>query len=269
MIKKSLLFGAVALAAAAPLTAQEAETQAPAAVTPAAVSPAIQAVVKNVSSLLDSSWKSTFAIQAFEGEKSVMAANVAVKFMDTKHFRLDVNLTTEDEFEGSVEQTFTVVADGTFIYIDTPDMAKMTGGMMSGPVKVELAFAEKAIASQGGIDINDGSALKGMLAEGITSLGLKEDGGAEGQRRFVMEKDGATGSIIFDAKTWFLVSAEMKGEDGSGTVTASDTGKMKEWPEGTFSFAAAEGVVVTDLTSMLQMQMGAMGGAEEEEDLEF
>jgi hypothetical protein len=61
----------------------------------------------------------------------------------------------------------------------------------------------------------------------------------------------------------------MKGEDGSGTVTASDTGKVKEWPEGTFTFTAAEGVVVTDLTSMLQMQMGPMGGAEEEEDLEF
>lgn len=268
MIKKSLLFGAVALAAVAPLTAQEAESTAEAS--PAAVSPAIEAVVKHVSSLLDSSWKSTFAIQAFEGEKSVMEASVAVKFMDTKHFRLDIAMTTEDEFEGSVEQTFTVVADGSYIYLDTPQMAKLSRGMFSGPLKVELGFAESTIASQTGVDIKDGNALKGLVAEGISSLGLKEDGSVEGQRRFVLEKDGTTGSVIFDAKTWFLVSGEMKGEDGTGTVVASDTGKVNEWPEGTFTFAAAEGVVVTDLTSILKGQMEAMGGSvEDDEDLEF
>jgi outer membrane lipoprotein-sorting protein len=108
-----------------------------------------------------------------------------------------------------------------------------------------------------------------MVADGIKSLGLKEEGSAEGQRRFVMEKEGNKGSVIFDAETWFLISGEMNSEEGRGTVTASDTAKVKEWPEGTFTFTAAEGVVVTDLTSMLEMQMGAMGGQEEEEDLEF
>ncbi len=262
MIKKSLLFGAVALAAVAPMTAQEAETEA------VAVNPAVQAVVKHVSTLLDSSWKSTFAIEAFEGEKKAMDMTFAVKFMDLKHFRMEIVMNTEDEFEGTVKQTFTVVNDGSYLYLDSPDMAKLSGGMMSGPVKVEWGLLEKMIAAESGVDINDGGALKGMLSEAISGLNLKEDGSAEGKRRFVIKEEGASGFMIFDAETWFLESAEIKAEEGHTKITTSDTGKVKEWPEGTFTFTPAEGVVVTDLTSMLQMQMGPMD-AGDEEDLEF
>lgn len=267
MFMKSFLFGAVALAAVAPLTAQETEAPAPATVATVA-NPAADAVVKHVSALLDGSWKSTFAVQVLEGEKKTADVTVGVQFLDIKHFQLDIAMSTEDEFEGAVSQTFMVVADGTFLYVNSPDMAKMTGGMMSGPVKIELAFAEKMISSQANVDINDGGALKGLAAEMIGKMSLKEEGSVEGKRRFIVEQEGVSGFMVFDAKSWFLDSAEFSAEGSLTKISVSDSGKVSEWPEGSFTFTAAEGVVITDLTSMIKAQMGPME-EESDEDLEF
>lgn len=264
MFKKALLIGAVALAPALSLHAQEAEAAAPAP----ALDPAVQALVDNLSTIVESSWKSDFAIQAKEGENVVMDMSLSVQFKDLKHFAFDLSFTTKDEFEGEIKMAMSVVADGSYIYVNSEDMAAMTQGMMSGPVKVELGVLEGMLGAEAGVDVEDGSALKQMMVEGLKELGLKEEGSTEGKRRYVFSGDDGSGELIFNAKTWFLETGEMKSEEGVMTITGSNSGKVKEWPEGTFTFKAAEGVVVTDLTPMLQMGMGPPPGADEE-DLEF
>ncbi len=76
--------------------------------------------------------------------------------------------------------------------------------------------------------------------------------------------------MVFNSKNWLLDNAEVNSEGMKTVVKASDSSKVKEWPEGTFTFKPAEGVVVTDVTSMLQGMMGGLPGTSEtEENLEF
>lgn len=264
MFNKAILFGAVALAGAAPLSAQDAAPEA------APANKATQAIVKNVPKILDSSFQTTFAIEIFNAEeKKEQAMNFKVKFQDMKHWAIDISVTAEDEFEGEVTQTFTALADGSYLYVDSPDMGTMSGGMLNGPAKLELAFVEKMMKSELGFDLNDGAAVKTKMSEALGQLSFKEEGSTEGNRRFLIDQEPVTGFMVFNAENWFLDNAEVNAEGMKTVIKASDSAKVKEWKEGTFQFKAAEGVVVTDVTSMLQGMMGGMGGDETEEDLEF
>jgi outer membrane lipoprotein-sorting protein len=271
MFNKAILFGAVALAGVAPLSAQEAAPDAAAPEVAAPANKATQAIVKNVPKILDSSFQSTFAIDVFNAEdKKEQAVNFTVKFQDMKHWALDITVTAEDEFEGEVTQKFNVMADGSYLYLDSPDIATLSQGFLNGPAKLELAFVEKMMKSEMGFDLNDGKAAKGKMSEALGQLSFKEEGSTEGKRRFLIDQEPVTGFMVFNAENWFLDNAEMNAEGMKTVIKASDSSKVKEWPEGTFTFKAAEGVVVTDVTSMLQGMMGGMGGGEEtEEDLEF
>lgn len=264
MFNKAILFGAVALAGVAPLSAQEAAPEA------APANKATQEIVKNVPKILDSSFQTTIAVDVFNAEeKKEQAMHFTVKFMDMKHWALDISITAEDEFEGEVTQKFTVMADGSFLYLDSPDIATLSQGFLNGPAKLELAFVEKMMESEMGFDLNDGAAAKSKMSEALGEMSFKEEGSSEGKRRFLIDQEPVTGFMVFNAKDWFLDTAEMSAEGMKAVVKASDSSKVKEWPEGTFTFKAAEGVVITDMTSMLQGMMGGMGGEESEEDLEF
>jgi hypothetical protein len=269
MFKKTFLFASIAGACMAPLAAQEAaqETEAP-----AASNPALEAVLEHVPTILDKKWKSTFHVQGFEGENQMMDMTAAVKFQDKKHFAIDLNLTTQDEFEGDMTMTFSVMADGTYIYINSPNMAEVSQGMMSGPVKVELALFEKMMGSQmggmAGAEGFDKDAIAKALKEQLGEFTFKEEGSGEGLRRFVMAKDEVTGHMSFEKEHWFLSSAEIvMGTEGKAVINTSENAVVEAFPEGTFTFTAAIGETVMDLTPMIQMSMPQEEVAEE--DLEF
>ena len=263
MFNKAILFGAVAIAGVAPLTAQEAAPEA------ATVNAATQAIIKNVPKIIDSSFQTTFSIDVFNGEETKeQAMKFSVKFMDLKHWALDISMTSEDEFEGEVTQTFKVLADGSYLYLDSPDIATLSQGFLNGPAKLELAFVEKMLKSEMDFDLNDVAGAKSKLTEQLSALSFTEEGSTEGKRRFLINQEPASGFMVFNAKTWFLENAEVNAEGMKTVITASDSAKVEEWPEGSFQFKAAEGVVVTDVTAMLQgmMPQSDAGG---DEDLEF
>lgn len=269
MFKKTILFASIAGACMAPLAAQEAaqETEAP-----AASNPALEAVLEHVPAILDKKWKSTFSVQGFEGENQMMDMTAAVKFQDKKHFAVDMNLTTQDESEGETKMEFAIIADGTYLYLNSPNMAELSQGMMAGPVKVELALFEKMMGSQmGGMAPAGGFDKEGiskMIKENLGDFTFKEEGSGEGLRRFVLGKDEVSGFIAFEKEHWFLSSAEIvMGTEGKAVINTSDNAVVESFPEGTFVFTAAEGETVMDLTPMLQMQMPQDEAAEE--DLEF
>ncbi|MDP7061613.1 MAG: hypothetical protein QF489_01600 [Planctomycetota bacterium] len=233
-----------------------------------------QAVAKNVPKILASSFQSTFAIDVFGADadaedKKEQSMNFTVKFQDMKNWALEISMTAEDEFEGEVTQTFTVMADGSYLYLDSPDIATMSQGFLNGPAKLELGFVEKMMKAEMDFDLNDGEGARSKLSEALGQLSFKEEGSTEGKRRFLMNEAPMTGFMVFSAENWFLENAEVNAPGMKAVIKASDSAKVKEWPEGTFTFKPAEGVVVTDVTSMLQGMMGGMGGMEPEEDLEF
>lgn len=273
MIKKSLLFGTVALATAVPAFAQEAEAEATTAVAP---NTALEEVLANVPKLMNHHWQTTMNIAIQEGENPSQDVKIGLKFMDRNHFTVKLNTTVPGEFEDQ-KIDVDVVADGTYLFLNAANIAEMSGGMFSGPLKVELATVWKMVdmmapsgAMQEGEVNTDG--LTKMVREAASQFTFKEEGSTEGSKRYVMGNDDVSGHIVFSAKSWLPKSMEMAGPNGEGSMkmTTENSNLVEAFPEGTFTFTPAEGVTVTDLTSMVQMQMNQMGGGmEEEEDLEF
>lgn len=264
MFKKTILFASVSAALLSPSFAQESEaqTEAPAP----ASNPALDAILEHVPAILDHSWKSTFNVSVHEGEAQQMALVAGVQFQDKKHFTLNLDMTVQDDFEGEKQMQFSIIADGTFLYVDSPSMAELSQGMASGPVKVELALFEKMIGSQmgGGMDKD---AIKGMVSGALEGFTFKEEGSGEGLRRYTLAGEDVNGFIAFEKEHWFLSAMEMNFDEGKAVVNATENAIVEEFPEGTFSFAAAEGQVVMDLTPMLQMSMPQEEVADD--DLEF
>lgn len=270
MFKKTLLIASVSAALLSPISAQEDGVQLEAA---APVSnPALDAILEHVPAILEHSWKSTFSVSVHEGESQKMALTAGVKFQDKKHFSIELDMTVEDDFEGEKKMTFSILADGTFIYIDSPSMAELSQGMASGPVKVELALIEKMMASQmGGGMAPEGApgkdAIKEMVSGALEGFDFKEEGSSEGLRRFTLSGEEVNGFITFEKKHWFLSSMEMSFDENKAVVNATENAIVENFPEGTFTFTVAEGQTVMDLTSMIQM----MAPQEEvaDDDLEF
>ncbi|MHC4822700.1 MAG: hypothetical protein ACYTEP_01625 [Planctomycetota bacterium] len=269
MFKKTILIASISGVFLAPLSAQEA-TEAPATEAPAS-NPALDAILEHVPAILDNTWQSTFHVKAFEGEEQKMDLTAAVRFQDKMHFSVDLDLTVEDDFEGEKIMSFTVLADGTFLYLDSPNMAEVSQGMASGPVKVEMALFEKMVSSQmggmaGGGEM-DKDALKGVLQEALAEFTFREEGSNEEVRRFILKNDDVDGSISFHKKHWFLHSADMSFDEGTMNITTSDNGMVEGFPEGAFTFTVAEGQSVMDLTPMIQMSMPQEEASDD--DLEF
>jgi len=270
MFKKTILFASVSAALLSPVFAQEGETQ-PEASVPAS-NPALDAILEHVPAILDHSWKSTFNVAVHEGETQQMALVAGIQYQDKKHFTLNLDMTVQDDFEGEKEMQFSILADGTFLYVDSPSMAELSQGMASGPVKVELALLEKMISSQmgggmsgeGGMD-KDG--MKEMISGALEGFTFKEEGSGEGLRRYTLAGDDVNGFIAFEKEHWFLSAMEMSFEEGKAVLNATENAIVEEFPAGTFAFAVAEGQVVMDMTPMLQMSMPQEEVADD--DLEF
>ena len=189
MIKKSLLFGTVALATTVPAFAQMTEAEA----TPVVQNPALEEVLAHVQKLMNKHWQTTMNIAIQEGEEAGPKVKVGVKFMDRNHFALDLNLDIPDEFEAQ-KMEFHVIADGTYLYLNSPNMAEVSGGMAQGPVKVELATIWKMVEmstpsgamKEGEVNTD---ALANMVREAASQLTFKEDGSTEGLKRYAISAE--------------------------------------------------------------------------------
>ncbi|MDP6963655.1 MAG: hypothetical protein QGF46_05760 [Planctomycetota bacterium] len=252
-----------ALICAAPLSAQEVVEEAT-----VAEAPSSELAQKATKALVGSQWKSKFEVVATsEMGDSKMNLNFDVKMQDLTHFAINAKITSEDPFEGDVTQEFALMCDGEFLYVNSDNMAEMTGGMMSGPVKVELAVIMQMLGQE---ELPNSEFFAEMVDGLLNEIPLQEEGSTETLRRYTAssEEDGSM-TACFYADTFMLASIE--GSDPSGNtfnVTASDSAIVEEFEEGSFTFVPAEGVVVTDMTAMLQMQMGG-APAPADEDLEF
>jgi hypothetical protein len=268
MITKTLLLGAAAIGFAAPAFAQEPEAEAP------VQNSALEEVLANVPKLLNKHWQANWDIEASMGEEAGPKVKINVKYMDKNHFSLDLNVVIPDEFEEQ-SMSFSAIADGTYLFLNSPNMAEVSGGMAQGPIKVELATLWKMVAmgtdgmmSEGGVSED---ALAGMVRAAANQFTFVEEGSTEGIKRFVIGNEEMTGNVSFYAESWLPKAMEItaKGEMGGMTMTTSDSKIVESFPEGTFAFTPDEGGTVMDLTPMLQMQLNQMGGGADEEDLEF
>jgi len=252
-----------ALLCAAPLTAQETEvtTEAP-VVEPSAASSEL--VEKATMALMGSQWQSTFKVVAEQPEgESTITLNMSMQ--DITHFSAAITMTAEDPFEGEVTQNHTIMCDGEFLYADLDNVAEMTQGMFSGPVKIELS------ALLGMLDMEEAPAaadMAPMFAGIIGLMPLVEEGSTEKIRRYTMaaDEDLESMTICFDAATFFLSSVEAVNADGSKmSITATDTAIVEEFAEGHFTFSGE----AQDVTAMLAMMGGGGPAAPADDDLEF
>ncbi|MDA0667264.1 MAG: hypothetical protein O3A95_03635 [Planctomycetota bacterium] len=270
MFKKTILFASVSAALLSPVFAQEVDApiEAPAPVS----NPALDAILEHVPAILDHAWKSTFNVSVHEGEVQSWALVAGVQFQDAKHFSVNLDMTVQDDFEGEKQMQFTVLADGTYIYVDSPSLAELSGGLASGPVKVELALLGKMLSSQMGGGMSgeggmDKAAIKKMASGALEGFTFKEEGSGEGLRRYTLTGADVNGFIAFEKEHWFLSAMEMSIDEGKTVVNATENAFIEEFPEGTFTFTVTEGQTVMDLSPMIQMQMPQEEVADD--DLEF
>ncbi|MFT7516956.1 MAG: outer membrane lipoprotein-sorting protein [Myxococcota bacterium] len=253
-----------ALFCAAPLAAQEVEETA-VAETQSAASELAQ---KATSALINSQWQSKFAIAmtADGDEEASTNITIDIRLQDVTHFAIEAAVTAEDPFEGEVTQNFTIMCDGEFVYVNSPSLSEMSGGMINGPIKVQV----KALMAIAGLDELPTSDFFASMVDGLLSeIPLTENGSTEALRRYSVSHE-EEGSIVacFYGDTFLPASMEMASDGQIMTVTASDSSLVEEFAEGAFTFVPADGVVVTDMTAMIQMQMGGPP-APADDDLEF
>ncbi|MBC8369862.1 MAG: hypothetical protein H8E25_07675 [Planctomycetes bacterium] len=249
-----------ALLCVAPLAAQEADATAS-----EAQSSSSELSKKASAALVGNQWKSKFTI-ALNSEDATANIVVDIKMQDLTHFAIDASIASEDPFEGEVTQEFTIMCDGDFLYFNSDNMAEMSGGMMNGPVKVGV----KAVMDMMGLEELPTSEYFSEMLDGLLGeIPLTENGSTEKLRRFSVS-DEEKGSIVacFYADTFLPASVEGNKEGSDFTLTASDSAIVEEFAEGAFTFVPGEGVVVTDMTAMIQMQMGGPP-APADDDLEF
>jgi outer membrane lipoprotein-sorting protein len=250
-----------ALLCASPLVAQEVE---------ATVEPPVPAsselAQKAAKALVGSKWKSKFDI-ATTSEMGDSSMSFDIRLQDLTHFAIGAKISSEDPFEGEIVQEFTLMCDGEFLYANSDNMAEMTGGMMNGPIKVEVAVLLQMLGQE---EAPSSDFFEGMVDEMLGEIPLKEEGSTDKLRRYTAASDeDGTMTACFYADSFLLASIEgARSEGDTFTLTASDSAIVEEFEEGTFTFVPAEGVVVTDITAMLQMQMGGPP-APADEDLEF
>lgn len=259
-----------ALLCAAPLAAQEVEeTVVEEIVVEETQSLSSELAQKATSALVNSQWQSKFAINIAEGDGedgSETSIKLDIRLQDITHFAIEASVTAEDPFEGEVVQNFTIMCDGDFLYLNSPSLAEMSGGMINGPVKVEV----KALMAMAGLEELPTSDFFANMVDGLLgAIPLEENGSTEALRRYTVSAE-EEGSVVacFYADTFLPASVEASKDGQTVTVTASESSLVEEFAEGAFTFVPEEGVVVTDMTAMIQMQMGGPP-APADDDLEF
>lgn len=255
-----------------------------AAVATGEVSPLVKELSEKVAkAFLGNKWQGKMNFTMTDEMGGDTNLKVAAKFQDMSHFAFDITMMMEDPFEGEVEQTFNLMSDGEWLYLNSPDIAQLSGGMANGPIKVNIKLVMQMMGAESeGMPSSEelvpmlSAVMSEMLgAAEAEGMSLAEKDSTEELRRYEasMEAGGEKASMVacFCSKSFMPMSIEMTQGDGESSAFKMETTEMKmveEFSADTFVFTVPEGVVVTDLTPMLQMSMqGAMAPAEE--DLEF
>ena len=277
MFKQITLSAFASLALLAPSFAQE--EQAPEAAAPVAQEPAqepakeLEALLKNVPSLLDKKWKGAMTVTSNDEESGNNSkVDVEIQFQDLKHFKANIKVhSVMPEFEMEQNLDLQILCDGEFLYVDGTGMEDM-GIPFPMPIKCKMSVLERMIAMSApdleveGEEANLKDFMRTGMKEMFKELDIKEEGSEEGKRRFVMSNEDGKGHIVFDAKHWIPQEMQIEAEGTVVKMTTRDTGIVEAFPEGTFVFKVPEGKNVTDLTVMLESQLPQEGG---DEDLEF
>ncbi len=277
-MKQLSVFAAMAVLAL-PVYAQD---PAPATTSaPPALDPILAKLAENLPKLTKLKWEGAHTFSAQQGEQGNMAGSLAVTYQDTKHFKLVLDIKASPGAEAvangapAEEQniTATLIGDGTHLWVISPMIGQMMGGMEG--IKVELALFEKMLPmamSQfgGGMDPTAPADMHKMIAGAMGGFTLKEEGSTEALNRYTMEGEGWKGFAQFDAKNWFPMAMQMGNEAEGVQINFNTTAfSVKEtFAEGTFAATGVDATKIMDITGLLQSQLGAMGGGGDE-DLEF
>jgi len=272
---KRLLTLPAALLLALPALAQD---PAPAAATESApkLDPIITKLIENLPKLIDMKWEAAHSLD-LDGGDGMVKGTINLAFQDKKHFKCNLDLVaTEKAAEGETGQTqnikATLVADGSWLWISSPML--LQSGMLPENVKLELAVFDELLAMapqmMGGMS-PDRKGIESVVAKATQGMSFKEEGSTEALKRFVFTGEGWTGAMKMDAGTWFPMGVDVSNEEGMKMVVNTTSFNKKEsFAEGTFTLNGVDVSTVMDLTAMLRMQLGAMGGgAGDDEDLEF
>ena len=238
-------------------------------------------LAKGLAGLAKKSFSFNVAVDAKDGPEATKV-DAKLAFGDPKHFSVNVSLVS-GAGEASQAVKLELVADGSFLYYHI-DGEGAPPGMEYGKINISVfdeiikqATKESPLAifdDKGGVNassIDKALSMSGMkiardAEKGTLTLSLAEPV-AEGQT-------GSNVVITLNGKTSLPISIEAtEGEKSAVTANFTNVTVMKDlaaFGESAFKFSVPEGVNIMDLTQMVEMQMGAMGGMEdEEEELEF
>ncbi len=242
------------------------------------VDPLVAKIAENLPKLKDAKWEGTHTFNATHKSEGVVNGSVAITWQDVKHFKVVLNIkTTPGETAAAAGQeaqdiNANLFADGTHLWVISPMVGQMMGGMEG--VKVELALIEKMLPTMmgqmgGGMAANPAD-IKGMVEKLAGQYTVKEEGSTDALKRLMFEGSGWKGNAQFDSKTWFPMSMQMGSEEeGVNVVFKTNSFSLKEsFPDGTFKATGVDATKVMDLTGMIQAQMGGLGGGGDD-DLEF
>lgn len=275
-MKQLLVFAATAVLAL-PVYAQD---PAPATTSaPPALDPILVKLMENLPKLAHTKWEGAHTFSAKQGEAGSMAGTLAVTFQDVKHFKFVLDMSANPGAEavaaGAAVQEIdaTLIGDGTHLWVISPMIGQMMGGMEG--IKVEIALFEKLIPQMmgqfgGGTDPNSPPDLHKMIQGAMGGFTLKEEGSTPELNRYTFEGDGWKGFAQFDTKSWFPMAVQMGSEAEGGQINFNTTAfSLKEsFPENTFTATGLDATKIMDITGLIQSQLGAMGGGGDE-DLEF
>lgn len=274
-MKQLSVFAAMAVLAL-PVYAQDPTPAA--APNPPVLDPIILKLAENLPKLTALKWEGTHSFSAKQGEEGSMSGTLAVTYQDVKHFKLVLAMKASPGAEalaaGAEAQDIaaTLIGDGTHLWVFSPMIGQMMGGMEG--VKVEMALIEKMVPQMmgqfGGMAPTKPADLHQLIAGRMGGFTLKEEGSTPALNRYTFDAEGWKGFAQFDAKCWFPMAVQVGSEEEGANISFNtNTFSLKEtFPEGTFTAAGLDATKVMDITGLLQSQLGAMGGGGDE-DLEF
>jgi hypothetical protein len=256
-----------------------AQDPAPAATTESApkLDPIIAKMIENLPKLAEMKWEAAHTLN-LDGNDGGVTGSINLAFQDKKHFKCNLDLVaTQKVAEGETAAEpqnikATLVADGAWLWISSPML--LQSGMLPEHVKIELAVFDELLAMMpqmmGGM-AGGPEGVQGMVTDATKGLSFKEEGSTEALKRFVFAGEGWNGAMKLDAATWFPMGVDVSNEEGMKVVMNTTSFNKKEtFAEGTFALNGVDVSTVMDLSAMIRMQLGAMGGgAGGDEDLEF
>lgn len=265
-----------ALLLALPAFAQD---PAPAAENAPKVDPIVAKMIENLPKLATMKWEAAHSLD-LDAKDGAAKGTISLAFQDKKHFKCVLDITATQKLAEGAAGTpetqnikATLIADGTWLWVSAPMLAQ--SGMLPENVKLELAVFDEMMKMMpqmmGGMDPTAGpEGIEGMVAGATKGMTFKEEGSTEALKRFVFSGEGWKGAMKMDGATWFPMGLDVSNDEGMKFVMNTTSFSKKEsFAEGFFKLNGVDVSTVMDLTPMVRMQLGAMGGNQGEDDLEF